>query len=163
MKTLVEPKITVTGDSITICAKIKEMPFNGFLSTRVSHFYLHPDHLAYPRRVQSSNQAVFVESPDAKFAIPNDVVIAIAAASEPLVTFAPKFKRGVPLPKVQVISETPHSLQWQISDSALGDFKDIEGATTDTLDETKVEKGKWVQCVVTNATGKTTTPPAEKT
>lgn len=162
MKTLTSVKVTVTGDDITICGKIQDIPFNGFLVTRVSHGYLHPEHMKHPRRVQSSNQAVFVEAPGIKFAIPNEVIAQIAAAAEPKTTFAPVFKRGIKLPCVSVISEIPHKVQWQISDSQKGPFSDIEGATSETLDESKVPVGKWIQCVAINATGKTTTQPAEK-
>ena len=171
MKTLIEPQITVDGDKITIVAKIVDQPFNGLLVTRVSHGHLNPDHPNHPRRIQSSNEAVFVESHRAKFSMPNDFVIAIATAVEPATSFAPLFKKHSVPGNVEVVSESPVSYQWQVSDNAFptGTFplppaiwNDISGATNATLDESTIKPGQWIRCVTKNATGTTTSQPAQK-
>lgn len=174
MKTLTKPKITVNGDEITIVAKIVEQPFNKLLVTRVSHGHVNPDNVRHPRRIQSSNEAVFIESPAGKFAMPNEVIAAIAAHACPESSFAPVFVAGSTPDGVKVTSETEVTYQWQVSDNPapIADkpntsppeavWTDIPTATNAKLDQTLVAEKKWVRCVATNLTGKTISKPIQK-
>jgi hypothetical protein len=174
MKTLTNYKIKLSDDgkSVSITADVIDQPFSGMLITRVSHGHQNPVNTKYIRRIQSSNEAVFVESRQGKFALSNDFVAAIAAVVEPKTTFAPHFHKNSVPANVSVASETPVTYQWQISDNAYPEasephtpppaaiWTDIVGATDAKLDETKIANGKWIRCVATNATGATITQPA---
>ena len=173
MKTLTNPRTTIStdGKTATIVVDIEDLQFNAMLTTRVSHGHLHPEHMAHPRRIQSSNAAVFLESPGAKVAITNDTLAAIISVIEPRTSFAPVFKKSSVPGNVKVVSETPVTFQWQISDNAFPEgiypppvavWSNIDGATAETLDESKVPVGKWIRCIATNATGSTITKPAKK-
>ena len=173
MKTLKNPKceLSADGKQITIVADVVDQPFNGLLVTRVSHGHLNPDHSQHPRRIQSSSEAVFCESSRGKFAMPNDVFAAIAAACEPGTTFPPHFKKSSKPGSVEVVSELPFTLQWQISDNAdphgtypppVAVWTDIAGADKPTLDESAIPVGKFIRCKATNAAGTTITRWAKK-
>lgn len=175
MKTLTSPQITVDGDKITIVSTIKDLPFNNLLTTRVSHGHLHPENLRHPRRIQSSSAAVFVESPAGKIAIPNQFIAAIAAYAFPASSFTPVFKAGSNPNKVMVVSETPVTFQWQVSDNeafVISDkpntaptpavYTDIPNATGDSLDESLVKSKQWIRCVATNLAGQTISKPIQK-
>lgn len=174
MKTLTKPQITVEGDTVTIVAKVEDLPFNGMLVTRVSHLHLHEENSRHPRRVQSSNEAIFIESPNGKMAIPNGFFAEIAAHVAPETSFAPMFRKCSKPCCVETVSETPVKFQWQVSDNAFPEadkphtpppaavWSDIEGATERTINEDSVPSGKWIRCVATNSTGTTITKPAQK-
>ena len=174
MKTLTDPKITVTGDQITICATIKDLPFNGLLVTRVSHGHVNPANPSHPRRIQSSNEAVFVEAPGEKVSFPNSFVAAIAAAVAPKTTFAPILDQSSTPGDVKVISELPYTVQWQQSDDAMPKatkpdtlppqavWTDIAGENSEKLDESAVKVGQWIRCVLSNASGVRISNPAQK-
>ena len=174
MKTLTDPKISVTGDQITICATIVDKPFNALLVTRVSHSYINPDNPRHPRRIQSSNEAVFLEAPGAKVAIPNEFITAVIAVVEPRSSFAPILHHHSKPGDIKVVSELPHTVQWQICDdpkpfSTVHDtppppavWTDIPGETSEKLDESKVPTGHWVRAVLVNASGTSITIPTKK-
>lgn len=171
MKTLRSAEISVEGDTITIKAKIVDQPFQGILITRVTHGHLNHENMRHPRRIQSSSEAVFVEAPMAKIAIPNKLVSRIAAAMEPMTSFPPKIKRESKPNEILVCSEIPVTYQWQISNNPkpIADkphtppppaiWNDISGETSNIIDESKVEVGKWIRCVVKNAAGTLITVP----
>jgi hypothetical protein len=166
-------KISDDGKSVTITAELVDAPWSEMLTTRVTHPHLNPDNIKHVRHVQSSNAAVFVRHGCHALAVPNDVFVAIAAAIEPKTSFPPVFKQGTVPPTVEVISECCVSFQWQVSDDAFPKaakpdvapepavWTDIEGQTTNTIDETKVAKGKWVRVIATNASGSTISQPAQ--
>lgn len=162
MKTLTQPQVTINGDTVTITAKIVDMPWNRMLLTKTTHGYVNPDNMKHPRRVVASSSAVFLEAPAGKVAMPNDFFAAISAAIEPKTTFAPVLQKGSTPNKVTVLTELPHTVQWQEADSAVGPWTNIAGATTDALDESTVANGKWVRCQITNAAGVTNSKPAQK-
>lgn len=174
MKTLRHAEISVEGDTITIKAKIVDQPFSGILITRVTHGHLNLENTRHPRRIQSSSEAVFVEAPNAKVAIPNKFISRIAAAMEPLTSFPPKVRPESQPNAILVWSEIPATYQWQISDNPkpIADkphtppppaiWTDIDGETKNTIDESKIENGKWIRCVVKNGAGTTITVPCLK-
>ena len=176
MKTLANSKTTLSADgkSVTITADVLDAPWSEFLVTRVTHGHLNPANPRHHRHIQSSNAAVFVRAGRNTFAIPNDVLVAIAANIEPATGFAPLFKKGTLPPKVDVISETAVTFKWQVSDNAfpLADkphtpppvvaWTDIVGQTTNTLDEASVKVGQWIRCIASNASGTTISQPAQK-
>jgi len=170
MKTLIDHKITVDSDKITITATIAERPFAGLLTPRVTHGHMHPENMRHGRHIQSSSEAVFVKSSSGGFSISNDMLVAIAAAANPNTSFAPVLKASEP-GKVNVISESEPSFQWQVSDDAFpkGQYpapaavwNDIAGATSASLDESLVKINQWIRCVVKNATGTAISAPAQK-
>ena len=167
MKTITSSKSTLSADGkeLTIVCQVSDQPFNSLLTTRVSHGFVNPLHQAHPRRIQSSNAAVFCEAPagkgkTAKAAIMNEVLADIFAALEPLTTFAPQLKKMAD-GTVHVISETPVTFQWQVSTDKVN-WKDIPGATAATLDAAATTVGDWSRLVITNATGTTITNPTQK-
>lgn len=174
MKTIKNPIVTLSpdGKKVTIVCDVVWQEVNHMLTTRVSHGHLNSEHVKHPRVVQSSNTATFLKSRHGHFSMPNEVLVAIAAAVEPRTTFAPQFKRTSKPGCVECVSETPVTYQWQISDDAFptGTFgnvpvavwTDIAGATSATLDENLIADKKWIRCVATNATGSTVTKPAQK-
>ena len=174
MKTLLNPVISVAEGKITIVADIQDVPFNGLLTTRVSHMHINPDNMEHHRRIQSSSECVFCEFNGGKLAIPNEVIAKIAAYAAPESSFTPKFKRGSTPKGVVIASETPVSIQWQISDDAFpmatkpdtlppeAIWNDIPGATSEKLDDSFVKSGQWVRCVATNLAGKTITKAVKK-
>lgn len=150
MKTITNVKITVIGDKMTMTADVADIQFSGFLTTRVTHGHLNPDNTRHPRHVQSSSEAVFVKHGRFGVAIPNDVLIEIAAQIEPKTSFAPLLKSPKPL-TVSAISESEVSYQWMIFDGK--DWKPIEGETKDELNKSKVKADDKVKCVVGNLSG----------
>jgi hypothetical protein len=148
------------------------------LVTRVSHVHVNPDNVKHGRRIQSSNEAVFLEAMGGvKVAIPNDFIAAVMAVVEPATTFPPHFTHESKPGSVKVVSEIPHNLQWQVSDHQFhipnnvtegwkppepAVWDDIAGETSEVLDESKVTPGKFIRCVATNAAGKSITPPVKK-
>lgn len=170
MKYITNPKVTVApdGKSGSLTFDIIEKDFNQILTTRVSHGYLHRDNHRHPRRIQSSNEAVFVESPYAKAAMSNEVIAEIMAAVEPFTSFPPVLKAGMKPNAVHVISELPVKFQWQMTDDPAPKSKDtpkeavwndIAGETNAHLDETKIPKGLFVRLIITNGAGKTISAP----
>jgi hypothetical protein len=176
MKTLINEKVVLSADgkSVTIIADVVDQPFSGLLVTRVSHHHVNPDNIKHPRRIQSSNEAVFMEAPGTKAAIPNKFIAAIFAAIEPKTTFAPIFKKTSVPGDVQIISETPVTYQWQVSDDAFPKatadrtppppavWADISGEINPKTDLASVKLGQWIRCVASNASGKTISKPAQK-
>lgn len=167
MKTITSSKSTLSADGkeLTIVCQVSDQPFNSLLTTRVSHAYSNPLHQAHPRRIQSSNAAVFCEGPcgngkTAKAAIMNEVLAEIFAALEPMTTFAPQLKKTAD-GTVHVISETPVTFQWQVSADNKA-WADIAGATAAMLDDSTIPAGQWTRLVMTNSTGATMTKPKQK-
>lgn len=167
MKTIINSKSTLSADGkeLTIVCQVSDQPFNSLLTTRVSHGFVNPLHQAHPRRIQSSNAAVFCEAPagngkTAKAAIMNEVLADIFAALEPLTTFPPQLKKLAD-GTVHVISETPVKFQWQKSADGKV-WSDISGATAGTLDDAATIAGEWSRLVMTNSTGTTITKPTQK-
>ena len=172
MKNLINAKVAVSADgkSVTITADIQDTPFQENIITRVTH--PHTDIVAgHVRHVQSSNAAVFVRHRGNGFFIPNETVIAIAAAIEPATSFPPHF-HGVD--KLTVHSELPMTLQWQVSDNAFPEvdkphtpppsavWADIAGQTNPELDKNAgVKSGQWIRLIATNAAGKTISKPVK--
>jgi len=161
MKTLIQPQVTVAedGKSATIVVQIVDVPFNALLTTRVSHGHLNPDNMAHPRRIQSSNQAVFLEAPGVKVAMPNETIAAIFAAIEPKTTFAPVLKKDKD-GSIKVISETPVKLQWQVSDDGKS-WTDVAGANAPVLQSCNIKPGQWKRLTATNAAGKLESKPIQ--
>ena len=154
MKTLINPQTTVSADgkTATIVVQIADVAFNALLTTRVTHGHINPINRAHPRRIQSSNQSVFLEAPGVKVAIPNETLAAIFSVIEPKTTFAPVLKKNKD-GTVSIISETPVTLQWQVSADAKT-WSDIAGATSATLADGLVKLGEWKRLTATNASGK---------
>jgi len=161
MKTITAAKATLSPDGKTLTAvfDVADQPFNALLTTRVSHTFINPLHSAHHRRIQSSNAAVFCESRQTKAAILNEALAEVFAALDPATTFAPQLKQYDG--KVNVISETPVTLQWQVSDDGKT-WSDIPGATGPTLDDAATKPGQWSQLVITNSTGRTVSQPCHK-
>lgn len=174
MKTLTNPQITVEGDKVTIVCQVKDLKLNRMLVTRVSHGHINPENARHPRRIQSSSEAVFIESPSGKLAIPNMVIAAIAAHAAPETSFPPVFQSDSTPNSVKVASETPVALQWQVSDNPApiaekpdtappaAVWADIAGATGESLEENLVKPKQWIRCVATNLAGKTISKPVQK-
>ena len=162
MKTITTAKATLSADGKTITAvfDVADQPFNSLLTTRVSHPYSNPLHPAHHRRIQSSNAAVFCEAPGVKAAILNDALADLFASLEPKTTFLPQLKKTAD-GTVQVISETPVTMQWQVSADGKT-WTNIPGATSGTLDPNATKPGEWAQLVITNSTGSTVSKPAQK-
>ena len=170
MKTATQPKVTISEDGKTanIAVAIEDLPFQENIITRVTH--PHNDLIAsHVRHVQSSNAAVFVRHRGTSFVVPNETLIAIAAAIEPATSFPPHF-HGTD--KLKVHSELPVTLQWQVSDDAFpiankpqtppppAVWADIAGQTKSELDENSdVKSGQWIRLVATNAAGQTISKP----
>jgi hypothetical protein len=164
MKTIQNVKVTVTDGRMTICADLKDTPFNGMLTTRVTHGFVNPINPKHGRHIQSSNEAVFIRSKNGAIAIPNNVLIQIAASAEPLTSFPPVIK-SEKLGFVEVNSETPVLYQWQVSDDAFpvaekphtpappAVWKNIDGETKPELNMVAVKAGQYVRCLVSNFTG----------
>jgi hypothetical protein len=161
MKTLINPQVTVAedGKSATIVVQIVDAPFNGLLTTRTTHTHLNPDNMAHPRRIQSSNQAVFLEAPGVKVAMLNETIAAIFAAIEPKTTFAPVLKKEKD-GTIKVLSETPVKLQWQVSDDGKA-WTDVAGANARVMQSGDIKPGQWKRLVATNATGKFESRPVQ--
>jgi len=161
MKTLINARTTVSADgkTATIVVDVADYAFNALLTTRVSHGHLNPDNPKHPRRIQSSNQAVFLEAPGFKGSIPNETIAAIWAVISPASTFAPvmaKAKDG----SVKAISELPVSFQWQSSPDDKT-WTDIAGQTSQTLPDGIVAVGEWKRLIISNAKGNFITKPVQ--
>ena len=172
MKTLTNPQITVSADgkTATIVASIEDLPFQENIITRVTH--PHNDVVAeHVRHIQSSNAAVFVRHRGTSFVMPNETMIAIAAAIEPLTSFPPVIQKG---DKISIHSELPATYQWQVSDDAFpaatqphtpappAVWLDLAGQTAASIGENAdVKIGQWIRLVVTNACGKTISKPVK--
>ena len=175
MITLLSPKTVVAADgkSCTVTMDIVDQPFNALLVTRVTHHHTNPDNPAHPRRIQSSSEAVFLESPKFKGAIPNETIAAIFAAIAPQSTFAPTVSQSKD-GKITVASETPITMQWQVTDEVKpkplisGEprpnviWTDILGATESVLPDDAIKPGQWKRLVVTNATGRFESRPVQR-
>jgi len=167
MKTIISSKSTMSADGkeLTIVCQVSDQPFNSLLTTRVTHAYSNPLHQAHPRRIQSSNAAVFCEAPagggkTAKAAVLNEVLAEIFAALEPRTTFLPQVKKAAD-GTTHVISETPVTFQWQASTDNVN-WKDIPGQTDGNLAPSATADGEWSRLVITNSTGSTVTKPTKK-
>jgi hypothetical protein len=172
MKNLTSPVVTISedGKTATIVATIEDTPFQENIITRVTHS--HMDVIAeHTRHVQSSNAAVFVRHRGHGIFIPNETIIAIAAAIEPATSFPPHFHQG---DKLVVHSELPAKLQWQVSDNAFpvadkphtppppAVWTDLPGQTAASLDEkSPVKSGQWIRIVATNAAGTSISKPVQ--
>ena len=167
MKTITSAEATLSADgkTLTVICDVSEQPFNSLLTTRNSHFHINPLHDAHPRRIQSSNAAIFCEAPTpdhktAKAAILNEAVAAIFAVLEPQTTFLPQLKK-MDTGAIHVISEIPVTFQWQVSDDNKT-WMDIAGQTGANLDDAATQPGQWSRLVITNAAGSTIGPPLQK-
>jgi hypothetical protein len=172
MKNLTNPQITVSADgkTATIVCAIEDSPFQENIITRVTHANM--DVIAgHTRHVQSSNAAVFVRHRGWGIFIPNETIIAIAAAIEPATSFPPHFHQG---DKLVVHSELPVTLQWQVSDNAFpvadkphtppppAVWADLPAQTAASLDaNAPVKPGQWIRLVATNAAGTTISKPVK--
>ncbi len=175
MITLLNPRTVVAADgkSCTVTLDIVDQPFNAMLVTRVSHHHTNPDNPAHPRRIQSSSEAVFLESPKFKGAIPNDTIAAIFAAIAPQSTFAPAVSQSKD-GKITVASETPVTLQWQVTDEVKPHpqvsggprpevvWTDIPGATSGALADDAIKPGQWKRLVAINASGRFESRPVQR-
>jgi hypothetical protein len=176
MKTVQNPvvKIAADGKSGTVSFDIVDNTYNGILTSRTSHGYCNPDNMRHRRYIQSSNEAVFVESAKARVAFMNHFFAIIAAYVDPLTTFAPEIKKGSALGVVNQSSETPVSYQWQVSNNAFplavaphtppppAVWTDVQGQTAASLDESIIKTGQSIRCIITNSTGVSITKPAKK-
>ena len=158
MKTLINIKTVVADGKVTITGDIAEKEFR-FPCQQVTIGYLNPDNPHWPRHIQLSGEAVFVKAYGNGFAINNDDLVKIAGVIEPRTSYAPLFKK-MPRPEtltVEISSELNPDLQWQQSlDNK--EWANIEGATSATLDRTKIASGTWVRCVASSESGATATP-----
>ena len=174
MKTLIFNKAILVDDgkSIVITADIVDTPFDGMLTTRVTHGHINPANMKHPRHIQSSNSALFIRHARHSVAMTNDFLVSVAAVVEPKTSFPPMIVEGKDPLSVELASESPVFYQWQVSDNAFptGTFPppaavwtDIAGQVSATLDKSSVKTGQWVQCVVTNSSGKSTGKPFQIT
>jgi len=90
-------------------------------------------------------------------AIPIDDMVAIFAKVEPKTSYRPLFKRQ---PKsdsltVDISSELDPDFQWQTSNepNKNDSWKNIDGATSKTLDRTNLPKGAFVRCIAHSEAG----------
>lgn len=175
MKTVKNPVVTISADGKTgsLTFEIADVAFSNILTSRISHGHANAENMSHRRYIQSSNAAVFVSSSKGKVAFENEFMAAIAAAVDPLTTFAPVLKKTKLPNSVSVASETPVKYQWQISDAAFPKatqqhtpapaavWTDIPDAALETLDESKVPEGKWARCMVSNASGSVFSKPIQ--
>ena len=160
MKRIFNTQCTVTGNKVTITGDIEDYKFEQPVQM-VTVGFLNPANMQWPRHCQLSHEAFFVKAFGNGVGIMLDDLVAIAALVEPKTTFPPKPSKLDNTLTVQIDSELNPDLRWEVSD-ALGDkadWKPIAGATTNVLDKTKVESGKFVRCVASSEAGEATTNP----
>jgi hypothetical protein len=175
MKTLLRPKTTVSedGKTATIVCDIADVQFSEILAQRVTVGHVNPIHMAHPRHVQISNEAIFVKAFNVGFAMPIDDIVSIASVVEPRTTFAPQFRKSTDSLTVQIASELDPDFQWEVSDDynprplghkevrAVATWAKIDGQTTKTLDPTKVKSGQWVRCIASSEAGSMASNPVQ--
>ena len=176
MKTLLNPKalLSADGKTVTLTCDVAELPYGSQLTRKVSHGYLHPENIKHQRGIIATSDVVLVESRYGKAAITNAVLAALGAAVEPKTSFAPVFKKGSSPAGVDVLSETPFTLQWETTDKpnpipqthgkpmVQPIWTPIKDATGPKIDESSIPVGLWVRCVATNSTGSTASQPAQR-
>jgi len=173
MKTLVNPltKISADGKKCTVEFDIIEKEFTQFLVQRVTVGHLSKENMRHPRHVQISEEAVFVKAFGNGMAFPIDDVIKIASIVEPKTSFAPVFKKTENPLTAEVASELNPDFQWEICGNvsapnnpkinrADGKWLKIEGATSASLDPSKVQKNQWVRCVASSEAGSMASNPS---
>lgn len=163
MKTITQGKATLSpdGKTLTVVFDVADQPFNSLLTTRVSHGYSNPLHTKHPRRIQSSNAAVFCEAPGVKAAILNEALIDIFNGFAPDTSFVPQLKK-VDSGAINVISELPVIFQWESSADGKT-WANIAGANSAKLDTAAIPAGTWKRLVIANAKGKTISTPTQIT
>lgn len=145
-------KVTITGDAV----EAEKYQFANPVQ-QVTIGYLNPLNMQWPRHCQLSHEAFFVKAFGNGVGIMLDDLVKIAALIEPKTSFPPKSKGKLDNTlTVEFDSELNPSLQWQQSDDGLT-WENIEGATTNVLDKTKIGIGKVVRCVASSEAGATAT------
>ena len=159
MKRLVNVQTSVVDGKVTITGDIDDFKFESPVQ-QVTVGYLNAINMAWPRHCQLSHEAFFVKAYNQGFGVLLDELVKIAAVIEPQTTFAPIMRNKLSDSFVlDVASELPVSYQWEVTD-VIGEEQNwakIDGQTAAELDKTKVQSGKFVRCVITNAAGFFTT------
>jgi len=172
MKSIKNPKVTVSADgkSGSMTFDIVDQQYTPFLIQRVTVGHLNPLNLRHPRHVQISEEAVFVKAFGNGFAFPLDDIVAVATAIEPKTSFAPVFQKNTNPLVAQVASELNPDFQWEVCGNSPApnnaNYPDnkwikIEGATSSSLDPSKVKSGQWVHCIASSEAGSVTSNPVQ--
>ena len=172
MKSLQNPvtKVSADGKKCTVEFDIIEKDFTQFLVQRVTVGHLSKENMRHPRQVQISEEAVFVKAFGNGMAFPIDDVIKIASVVEPKTSFAPVFKKTENPLTVQIASELNPDFQWEICGNVQApnnvkinrpDEKwiKIDGATSASLDPSKVKSNQWVRCIASSEAGSMASNP----
>ncbi len=171
MKTLINPQTTISADGkkCTVEFDIVEKEFSPFLVQRVTIGHLNPKNMRHPRHVQISEEAIFVKAFGNGMAFPIDDVVQMASVIEPKTSFAPVFKKSENPFTVEIASELNPDFQWQVCEDVSagkqhrpnGEWKDIEGQKTITLDQKTVSKNQWIRCVASSEAGSMASNPIQ--
>lgn len=165
MKSLKNIKAVVENGKVTITADIEEREFH-FPVQQVTCLHLADVNPKWARHTQMSNEAFFVKRRQFGVAFPlEDMVTQVATAIEPNLSYPALFKKYCGTPDTIVAeldSELHPAFQWKIADkinSPESEWKDIEGATTNSLSRKDLPEGKFVRCKATSDCGISWTPP----
>jgi hypothetical protein len=157
MKILKNIKASIKDGQVTITGQISEYKFDHPVQ-QVTVGYLNPANMQWPRHCQLSHEAFFVKAFGNGVGIMLDDLVNLAAIIEPKTTFPPKSGSLDQTLTVHIDSELTPELQWEISDDGK-EWSAIEGQTTNTLDKSKIEKGKIVRLRASSEAGSAYTNP----
>jgi len=165
MKSLKNIKTVVQDGKVTITADLEEKTYS-FPVQQVTVMHVADNNPRWARHAQMSNEAFFVKRRQFGVAFPlEEMVTQVATIIEPMLSYPANFKGYVPTPDTIVAeldSELHPSFQWKIADKANApesEWKDIEGAITNTLSRKDLPPEKWVRCKATSDCGVSWTPP----
>lgn len=154
MKTLANLKATVSDGKVTITADIVEKDFSQFPVQQQTILHASGHGLSHHRHLQIGQHGAVVKTPgkNVGFVLERQSMVDLATEIEPRLAESPRLSKLTSTLTVEINSELTPNLQWQ-SSADQQTWDDVAGQTTNTLDKTKVEKGRHVRLKASSDAG----------
>jgi hypothetical protein len=171
MKTIKNAQFSVKDGKVMMVADIADDQINTMFVQKVSCDYVNPINIQHRYRLTLSSEAAFVESSRKRCFCPNDILVQLACAIEPEISFPPIFRQSNSDFKAIVTSELPVTFKWQQSENPFpiaskehtppppAKWDDVDGQVSSDFDASKAVSGKWLRCMASNAAGSAISKP----
>jgi len=153
MKTLSNVQTAISGDTVTITAKIVDKDYSNHRIQQQTFVHQSGKNLQHHRHMQVFEGGVLIKTPGKKIGMcfEKQDLVDIATAILPALSYPPEVSI-TPTLTVTMSSELKPDLQWESSPDG-SKWSPVEGQTTATLDKSKVPAGSFVRLKASSEAG----------
>jgi len=153
MKTLSNVQTAISGDTVTITAKIVDKDYSNHRIQQQTFVHQSGKNLQHHRHMHVFEGGVLIKTPGKKIGMcfEKQDLVDIATAILPALSYPPEVSI-TPTLTVTMSSELKPDLQWESSPDG-SKWSPVEGQTTATLDKSKVPAGSFVRLKASSEAG----------